>query len=139
MSNLFKYILAFILLSSCQEHKTKFLDSNEVMLIDIKNESNNINIHFLKRVLEDRYTIRKIVKEINNLILVNDMDIKNSFGLFDVVIKSKGGNNLNYWIVYTKYNGVVIVTQDKSNNRKNQYYKNDFLEQLVLSQFLNPN
>ena len=128
-----KYLLLLGLTISCGNSTQNFIDSEDVVKITIGNHTNNRRSIANKLILTDVSTLHKIINELNNMKPINNAAIKYNFGYFDLWIEFKNKSPKWFTINYTEYDGVVIVESDGSGILMNQLYKNDKLENLIIS------
>jgi|SRR6516164_4488615 hypothetical protein len=128
-----KYLSLFVILVSCIEHSNRFIDAKDISKIDIENITTN---YYIPKSIEitDFASISKIADEINNLIQIKEVNVKDNFGYYEMRVRMKNNTKVYYNIIYTRYNGVVI---DGTNilGVMTKYYKNDNLELFILKLF----
>lgn len=130
-----KYLGIIFLLFGCATKGQQLVDSNSVKEIVIRNGTNNRYIPD-KILVSENWKIKWIVTEINKMkLLDSSVDIKNSFGVYDLKIKFNNGSTRLFIIIYTKYDGVIIEGYNKAGTAMDQFYKNDRLEMAVLRLF----
>jgi hypothetical protein len=131
-------LLAFFLFCSCTIHQDVYIDKDQVDEIALINERND-DRYPKKMVFNDQYSISPIIDEINKLRPTDEVGVKSNNGSLYLDIKFKDKSIMHYIIVYTVYDGIVIMGQDRSFLKAySKYYKNDKLE-LILYYFLNHN
>ena len=125
----------FLLFFACMGAPGKMIDWRKVSDIEIGNKTNN-HLISINLILTDSNSILGIVREINNLQSVDPVSVKSNFGYFDLYLHMKD-KSISHWMVfYTTYNGVIILGSDSREILMNQYYKNDNLELVILSIFI---
>jgi len=74
------------------------------------------------------------------VLLGSPVDVKDHFGSYDVKIEMNDGSEKMFFVIYTKYNGVVIEGYDHWGNLildQQRRYKNDQLE-VAISKLFQP-
>ena len=128
-------LLAMMSLSCATPNTKDSIDSKDVASIEIQNQTNNLNIPN-KIVLNDHSSIASIVTEVNRLtpIISYTPNLKANTGLYSMLIRFNDHSYKHFDINYTIYDGVII--QGNDGLLMNKYYKNNQLEILVLSLFI---
>jgi len=127
-----KYFATIFLVVSCSTNYQQIIKGAEVKKIQI--EGSTIGQKVSDKIsVTDRIQIDLIVGEINRMNLLDStVDVKDNFGEYDLKIELKDGSIKNFLIIYTTYNGVIILGSNSWGTFMNKYYKNDRLELLVL-------
>jgi hypothetical protein len=130
-----KCLIICFLATSCTSLPSKdSVKSEDIVGIKIFNDTYNRNIP-VKIELNDRPTIEQVIREINNIQPIKDTpNLKANLGNYDMQLNYKDGSKIHFFIVYTTYDGVII--QGSDGIVMNKYYKNNKLEMLILSLFL---
>jgi hypothetical protein len=124
-------VFSFLLFACDNSNSQDLIDSKDVTKIEIENAINKQYIaHDL--VFSNPDTISRIINEVNNLKEIGSVNLKASWGYFDMRIWFKNHRFRRFMINYTTYDGVVILGPDKEGIVMDRYYKNDKLELLVL-------
>ncbi len=114
----------------------QIISSKDVKSIEISNGTNNRNIA-KKMIITDRSQLDWIVHELNAMkLLDHEVGVKNGFGEYDMTIEINNNREMQFAVIYTTYNGVVILGPNRSGTAMDQYYKNDDLERAILHLFL---
>jgi len=124
-----KYLLAILLASSCTTNNQNLVVKGDVIKIEILNKTPNEYIA-PKIIFSDADTVGKIIDEINSLKTASPANVKANMGYYDMTIYLKDKKSATFSIIYSVYDGVVILGSDGLT--MNKYYKNDKLESLVL-------
>ena len=125
MRNLIIFLLILIISEpSCTNYNDK-AESN-ITQIRIVNHTNN---KFIKRdtTLIDTGSLAQFTYQYNHMKQITYADVRYIFGSFELVIKFNNNHQQNIGVVYTVYDGVVIL--DESNGKM---YKNDLMEGLMI-------
>jgi hypothetical protein len=132
-----KQIVIILLLSSCiGTDMQQIISSKDVKSMEISNGTNNRKIAG-KIVITDRAQIDWIVHELNAMkLLDHEVGVNNGFGEYDMTIEINNNRKMQFAVIYTTYNGVVILGPNKLGTAMDQYYKNDDLERAILHLFL---
>jgi hypothetical protein len=131
-----KQIVIILLLSSCiGTGMQQIISSKDVKSIEISNGTNNRKIA-KKMVITDRSQLDWIVHELNAMKLLDrEVGVKSNFGEYEMTIEINNNKEMQFLVVYTTYNGVVILGPNKLGTAMDQYYKNDDLERAILHLF----
>jgi hypothetical protein len=126
-----KYLWLFLLICGCRYHYgAGKIRTSDISRIEIANKTTNKYIAD-KITLTDWFSCIQIVSQINNLRPAGVQDVKDNFGYYEVHLYFKDGTYKVFNVIYTTYNGVVIVEI----NGEDKYYKNDGLEERILFLF----
>jgi len=113
----------------------QIISSKDVKGIEIWNGTNNQYIT-KKIFVTDRLQIDWLIREVNRMTaLDSEVNVKSSFGAYDMKIEMDNNTEKKFAVIYTTYGGVVILGYNKSGTVMNQYYKNDDLERAILHLF----
>jgi hypothetical protein len=126
----FSAIVVGILLSCNSSLKPE--DSAQIFdwsKIKIVNHTPN---HYIKKelIITTLKDIKRITDQLKLLKPIAHVNLKSSKGLFEVILSKKDNEVNTFEVVYTTYDGVIIVNEDN-----NKTYKNDQLEQIVMELF----
>jgi hypothetical protein len=125
------YVCIFILMSACHYHYgAGKISISDIRKIEIKNGTNNKYIAD-KIIVDDLFSRTQIISQINNLREVNEQNVKNNFGEYNVRLYYYDNTFKDFVVIYTVYDGVVI----RSGDDYSKYYKNDQLEERILFLF----
>jgi hypothetical protein len=135
MKKLLTYIFFMIICYSCnsQIEKDLIIDSNKVKEIKIVNKVNSIYRDYKKETifLHDRNKIDKILSSFIYLNPVEkEVNTKINNGFFEIIF-FEGEKEYYFNILYTLYDGVIVIDL-KNGNR----YKNDRLEIAIYKHFV---
>jgi hypothetical protein len=113
----------------------QIISSKDVKRIEIWNRTDNHNI--AKQItVTDRLQIDRLIREVNRMTLVDsEVNVRISFGGYDMKIEMNNNTEKDLFVVYSTYNGVIIQGYNESGTAMNKYYKNDDLERTILHLF----
>jgi hypothetical protein len=113
----------------------QIISSKDVKRIEIWNRTDNHNI--AKQItVTDRLQIDRLIREVNRMALVDsEVNVRISFGGYDMKIEMNNNTEKDLFVVYSTYNGVIIQGYNESGTEMNKYYKNDDLERTILHLF----
>ena len=129
-------IVFYLFTCSCeaQREHPSIIDSSKVKKITIVNKVYCSPNEYVRKnaSISDRNQINYIIDELNNSKLINQNDVRlnTTYGFFELEFY-EGDKEYSYIIVYTIYDGVVIVS-----NLNGDCFKNDRLEILIYKLFI---
>ena len=139
MKSILCYLTILFLFVSChgqETNKSNTIDASKVKEITITNKM-YCSVQKLTQgsiVIKDQDQIEKIIKTFTysekEQRSKGDVDIKNNIGFFDISFNEEDKSYF-YSIIYTTYNGVILI-----NNNNGDMYKNDRLEGVVNPLFI---
>lgn len=131
-----KHLIFFALLSGCISlDMHEIINSKNVNRIEIRNGTTN---HYIadKISVTNRSQIDWLISEVNRMTLLDSsVDVRNNFGEYDMNIEMSNNKEMQFIVIYTTYDGVVIQGYNKSGTAMDAYYKNDQLERAILHLF----
>jgi hypothetical protein len=122
-------LVCIFIFVSCFTKQGKFLKSEDVIEIDVRNRMGD-NKWPKDITIDDHKSIELIVDEINNLKDTGNLNTKSTFGDLELKILLKNNSKKYYDVIYTRYNGVVIMGSESG--YFDTFYKNDMLEMVLI-------
>jgi hypothetical protein len=113
----------------------QIISSKDVKGIEIWNRTDN---HYIAKQISvtDRLQIDRLIREVNRMTLLDsEVNVRISFGGYDMKIEMNNNTEKDLFVIYSTYNGVVIQGYNDSGTAMNKYYKNDDLERTILHLF----
>jgi hypothetical protein len=115
-------------LVGCDTDKARPPTSEGLSIIKIKITNYTDNEHIkTDTTITDQSDIAEFAEQIHAFKEVHDLNVKSSFGFYDVIIYYSDGSKTDYGVIYTVFDGVVIY-----NYNTNRMFKNNEIYNLML-------
>lgn len=127
------HIVFLLILAGCTRTKIH-LPSSEIIEIRIENKFHARDFDSKEKeiTITDTTEIKRIINSLNQSTPTKERaHAKSNYGFFDVYMFDKKNERLHYEILYTVYDGVIIVDLNWSGSK----FQNDSFEKLITSYF----
>lgn len=118
----------YIHIFCCKSKKVTLENCNQIKKIKILNKTSNKFITD-SVVITDQNSINDFCNIIHSRTFYGTGNTKSNFGYYDVIAYFADGTKTGYDIIYTVYDGVIII------DPKREHYKNDDIINFILTQF----
>ena len=126
-------IVFLLILAGCTRTKIN-RNSSEIIEIRIENKFHARDFDSKEKeiTITDTTEIKRIINSLNQSIPTKERaHAKSNYGFFDVYMFDKKNEHIHYEILYTVYDGVIIVDLNWSGSK----FRNDSFEKLITSYF----
>jgi hypothetical protein len=127
ISFLLTIAFAVLCLAGCKPPGNKSNDRNDnIVKIKIINHTTNFKIKSNAVVTKTR-DLAEFNRQLKSMQAVSGMNLKHSFGYYDLEVFYKNGREKAFSVINTIFNGVVVT-----NDKTNKTYKDKAMENLLL-------